>query len=130
MTKEYLKEHIRKLKEAEQFRFELESMYEMLKSPVITGMPGSHGEHDKIGTLISKMQEKEMRYRGKLDVILDEEKDIEKVIDALNDSRQRIVMRYRYINGLEWEEVCCKSHYSWRNTHRLHASALIKLNIQ
>ena len=60
---------------------------------------------------------------------MQETKEIEKIIDSLKDSRERTVMRYRYISGLEWEEVCVKAHYSWQHTHRLHASALEKINV-
>ena len=84
---------------------------------------------DKIGNVLWKIQQKEIKYLAKLDVILNEEKEIETVIDKLKDSRERTIMRYRYISGLEWEEVCVKSHYSWRQTHRLHSDALRKINM-
>lgn len=130
MTKEFLKEHIKKLSEAEGLKFEIDNMYQTLRSPVITGMPSAHSlDADKIGIVLSKIQEKEIRYLAKLDVILSEEEEIEKFIDSLEDSRERTVMRYRYISGLEWEEVCVKAHYSWQHTHRLHANALNKLNM-
>ena len=130
MTKEFLKEHIKKLSEAEGLKYEIDNMYHTIKSPIITGMPSAHSpDADKIGIVLSKIQEKEIRYLAKLDIILSEEKEIEKVIDSLEDSRERTVMRYRYISGLEWEEVCVKAHYSWQHTHRLHADALNKLNM-
>lgn len=128
MNKEFLIEHIKKLKEAEGLKFEIDSIYQTLKSPIITGTSKAHPSNpDKLGEVIIKIQEKEARYLGKLDVILNEEEEIEKVIDTLKDSRERTVMRYRYISGLEWEEVCVKAHYSWKHTHRLHASALEKI---
>ena len=128
MTKEFLKEHIDKLEEANGLKFEIDQMYHTLKSPVITGMPSAHSpDADKIGIILSKIQEKEIRYLAKLNIILREEEEIEKVIDSLEDSRERTVMRYRYISGLKWEEVCVKAHYSWRQTHYLHSSALNKI---
>ena len=130
MTKEFLKEHIKKLNEAKGIKFEIDNMYQTLKSPVITGMPSAHSyDTDKLGNVIWKIQEKEIIYLAKLDIILNEEKEIEKVIDTLEDSRERTIMRYRYISGLEWEEVCVKAHYSWKHTHRLHSSALNKINL-
>jgi DNA-directed RNA polymerase specialized sigma subunit len=130
MTKEFLKEHIDKLDEAKGLKFEIDQMYQTLKSPVITGMPSAHSpDADKIGVILGKIQEKEIRYLAKLNIILGEEKEIEKVIDSLKDARERTVMRYRYISGLKWEEVCVKAHYSWQHTHRLHADALNKLNM-
>ena len=128
MTKEFLKEHIDKLAEADQIKAEFDILYIMLKSPVITGMPVGHSaDADKIGNVVAKIEEKEARYLGKLNVILDEEKVIEKAIDELKDGRERTVMRYRYISGLKWEEICVKAHYSWQHIHRLHAEALKKM---
>ena len=130
MTREFLKEHIKKLEEAEGLRFEIDQMYQTLKSPIITGMPAAHSpDRDKIGNIIWRIQEKEIRYLAKLDIILNEEKEIEKFIDSLEDSRERVIMRYRYISGLEWEQVCVKAHYSWQHTHRLHSEALNKLKM-
>ena len=128
MTKDFLKDHITKLNEAKGLKFEIDNMYQTVRSPVITGMPGGHSpDMDKLGNVLWKIQEKEIRYLAKLDIILNEEKDIEQVIDSLKDSRERTIMRYRYISGLEWEEVCVKSHYSWKHTHRLHSDALKKI---
>lgn len=125
MTKEFLKEHIDKLAERDQLKDELDSLYIMLKSPVITGMPAGHSaDADKIGTVVAKIQEKEARYLGKLNVILNEEKIIEEAIDKLKDPRERTVMRYRYISGYIWEEICVKAHYSWRQIHYIHSRAL------
>lgn len=130
MTKDFLKAHITKLNEAKGLKFEIDNMYQTVKSPAITGMPGGHSpDMDKLGNVLWKIQEKEIRYLAKLDIILNEEKEIEGVIDSLKDSRERTIMRYRYISGLEWEEVCVKSHYSWQHTHRLHAEALKKLKM-
>ena len=128
MTKEFLKDHITKLNEVKGLEFEIQQMYQTLKSPIITGMPAVHSpDADKIGNVLWKIQQKEIKYLAKLDVILNEEKEIETVIDKLKDSRERTIMRYRYISGLEWEEVCVKSHYSWQWTHKLHKSALEKI---
>ena len=130
MTKEFLKDHIIKLNEVKGLEFEINQMYQTLKSPIITGMPAVHSpDADKIGNVLSKIQQKEIKYLAKLDVILNEEKEIETVIDNLKDSRERTIMRYRYISGLEWEEVCVRAHYSWRQTHYLHSSALEKIII-
>ena len=53
-------------------------------------------------------------------------KTIEKAIEGLNPTT-RMLLRYRYIEGLTWEEVCVRLSYSWRQTHRLHARALDQL---
>lgn len=50
------------------------------------------------------------------------------LIRKLPSDMEKSVLMYRYIIGQEWEEVCVSIHKSWRQTHRLHASALINLD--
>lgn len=52
---------------------------------------------------------------------------VETAITAL-DPVARTLLRYRYIDGMKWEDICVKMNYSWRQTHRLHGEALKKLN--
>ncbi len=40
-----------------------------------------------------------------------------------NEDEQE-VLRLRYILGMKWEEVAVKMGYSWKQTHRIHSSAL------
>ena len=130
MTKEFLKEHIDKLKEKKQLEDEIDALYIMMKSPVITGMPGGHSSNkDKVGDVVARLEEKEARYLGKLAVILDEEIIIDNAIETLSISKERTVMRYRYIEGRKWEEICAKANYSWKQLHRIHSDALKKLKI-
>lgn len=51
---------------------------------------------------------------------------IEQVIETL-DSTERTLMRLRYIDGLSWQAIALRISYSWQQTHRIHARALIKL---
>ena len=128
MTKEFLKDHITKLNEAKGLEFEIQQMYQTMKSPVITDEPTCHSpDTDRTGSLVARIEEKKKKYEEKYKLVLDEEKEIEKVIDKLKDIRERTIMRYRYISGLEWEKVCVKAHYSWKHTHRLHSDALNKI---
>jgi len=127
MTKEFLKEHIKKIKEMEELQSEINSLYITLRSPVITGMPGAHSaEPDKIGNVVAKIQEKEVRLIARLDALIEEEKGIEQDFEML-DPVERAVMRYRYIQGIEWEEICVKMRYSWQHIHRIHKNILEKL---
>lgn len=48
---------------------------------------------------------------------------IEAAIESL-DPTARLLCRYRYVDGLKWEEVCVRMNYSWRQVHNLHRRAL------
>lgn len=45
-------------------------------------------------------------------------------IEKSDDSRFIQVLTYRYIYHMEFEEIACKMHYSFRQTLRLHKLAL------
>lgn len=51
---------------------------------------------------------------------------IEEAIEALEPTA-RMLLRYRYLDGLKWEEVCVRMNCSWMQTHRIHAAALNQL---
>lgn len=55
--------------------------------------------------------------------------EIESEIDVLSDGRERSVLRYRYVNGLKWEEICMKMPCSWDTVHRWHRNGLNHLRI-
>lgn len=65
-------------------------------------------------------------YREKLDELVALQLSIEEAIETLGPV-ERDLFRYRYIDGMEWHQVCVKINYSWQQTHRIHKSALIKL---
>ena len=50
-------------------------------------------------------------------------------IEALEDEREKMLLTYRYIRGLKWEEICVKMDYKWRQVHRIHAMALKNLKM-
>ena len=51
---------------------------------------------------------------------------IEQAIAKLPE-KERTILRDYYINGLSWEAVSDRNHYSISHVHRIHANALIAL---
>lgn len=51
-------------------------------------------------------------------------KSIEKAINSVDDDRMRLILAFRYIDGLKWESICCETDYSWKQVHRIHNQAL------
>ena len=49
---------------------------------------------------------------------------MDNAIEALEDERQRNVMRLYYLNGLTWEQVAERMHYSREWVCRLHRKAI------
>lgn len=65
-------------------------------------------------------------YAEKREKLTEELRHIEQVIETLGPT-ERTLMRLRYIEGLNWQAICFRINYSWQQTHRIHAQALIKI---
>ena len=89
----------------------------------LTGMPAASSGGSAMEELATRHIELLQLYREKLQELYAEQLAIERVIDSLEPTA-RLLMRYRYLDRLTWEEVCVKLAYSWRQTHRLHNRAL------
>lgn len=65
-------------------------------------------------------------YTQKLEALVAAQLEIERVIETL-DPIERELVRYRYIDGLDWHVVANRISYSWQQTHRIHARLLEKI---
>lgn len=115
--------------EAAQIRDELVRLEQAMTSPAgpnMDGMPRSPGAGNPVERMVIKHITLQERYTEQLARIVAEQEQIEAMIENL-DSTERRLARYRYIDGLTWDNVCIKMNYSWRQTHRIHARMLDKL---
>ena len=133
MTKEELKKQLhsyRHLKaEHDQLVLEIEKIEAFMTSPRgagSDGMPRGTGSGDPLLGVVSKHLKLQERYNAQVDKLAAAQTLIEDMIESL-EPMERKLMRHRYIEGLDWEEVCVAIGYSWRQTHRLHGKALNKL---
>lgn len=65
-------------------------------------------------------------YRLRMTELQHELLAIEQAIAKLPE-KERTILRDYYINGLSWEVVSDRNHYSVSHVHRIHANALIAL---
>lgn len=129
MTKERLREYRDLKREKEQIRQKLETMEAALYYPKpqrFTGMPSNPSAGNAMEDMAARHLEILDVYKEKLRRLDEELQAIEAAIDGLS-SRERALLRYYYIDGLSWEEVCVAMSYSWRQVHRIHAGALEQL---
>lgn len=130
MTKQELKSYINQKREIVQLQEQIEQIKQqiyLVSSTRITGAPGGSGSLDKIADNIARLDELMRYYVEKLQQTVERQKRIEKEIENLPE-QERVLMRYRYIEGLEWTAVAVKMNYSWKQTHRIHGNALQKLS--
>ena len=84
-------------------------------------MPRSGGGSDKIQTTVEKIIEIEEKLDREIDAL------VEAAVEKLEDGRLRDVMRYRYIDGMKWEQIAVEMHYSYMQVCRLHGKALLEI---
>ena len=130
MTKEELKSYRSILCEIAQLEEQIYRLEICARSPAsmhTSDTPVSHDiNQDRIGDLLVKSDElKNILYYKKIE-LLETQISIEKAISTL-DTRGRILFRYRYIEGLKWEDICLKMSYSWNVIHNIHRNGLREL---
>ena len=84
------------------------------------GVQGNSGELEKyveIGEEITKELQKLHRMR----------REIRSIISTLGDDTLQTLMLYRYINGMTFEEIAVRMHYSYVHVCRLHGQALSQI---
>lgn len=130
MTKDYLRSYRdrqRELQQLEDMLMEIEARMSSPRIQQMTGMPASPSpDNDQMLALVDKHLQLKARYLAKMDELAAEQLEIETAIDSL-EPFEREMFRLRYIQGVKWEDICVRMNYSWRQIHRAHKEALIKL---
>lgn len=95
----------------------------------ISDMPkaknGAQGDSGEVAQYIEIGEEitRELRNLHRL------RREIRAGITTLEDDILQTLMLYRYIDGMTFEEIAVKLHYSWRQVCRKHGEALAKLKM-
>lgn len=87
------------------------------------GMPHGSGCSDLSG-YAAKLDELLRELKEQLEKKIEIRREITQKIDAMPDETESLLLRYRYIHLLKWEEVAVKMDYSWKQIHRIHGNAL------
>lgn len=123
--KEYLKSYRRAIKREQDILDEIQRLRldKMFPSVVNDGMP--HGSsHSDLSDYAAILNEQiDLLKEERLEKVRCYQK-IERQISQMENEDEQEVLRLRYILGMKWEEVAVKMGYSWKQTHRIHSSAL------
>ena len=90
------------------------------------GQPRGSGVSDPTGKAGATMATISSRIDDLLVRLLDLRDEIERAIEHL-PPRERMLMRYYYIDCMTWEQVAERMHYSVRRVMQIHGNALQKL---
>ena len=123
--KEHLKSYRRAIKREQDILDEIQRLRldKMFPSVVNDGMP--HGSsHSDLSDYAAILDEQiDLLKEERLEKVRCYQK-IERQISQMENEDEQEVLRLRYILGMKWEEVAVKMGYSWKQTHRIHSSAL------
>jgi len=129
MTKERLRRYVWLKREEYQLKQRLDTIMAELatvSSPDLSGMPHS-SEPTRLDSLVIRFEDIADRYAKKLEETQKELAAIERAVESLEDPRLRLLIRYKYIDGLRWETIADLMHYDVRWIYRLHGEALLVL---
>ena len=100
------------------------------KGQQLSDMPkGGHRQQD-LSDVIIRIETLKDRIDKEIVKSIKQRLEIENTILAVEESKERTLLRLRYIEILKWEEICVKMKYSWKQIHRLHAKALERIDIK
>ncbi len=114
---------------------ELEEMGACISSSNLSGMPsGSRNTEAPFVRQVMKKIDLENQIKQEIANLIDLKKQIHDAIDAVPDPKQRLVLRYRYIEFFPWGRIIDEmkdSFYSERQIYRFHSEGLknIKMTV-
>ena len=90
------------------------------------GMPHSKTCSDRVADAAVKLIELQQLIDENLDCLIDSRKEIEGFLEPLSPE-ERSLLRLRYIDGLNWQEISDKLNYTYQWVHVLHKRVLAEL---
>ena len=100
----------------------------MISANAMDGMPHGSSKSDLSG-YAAKLDEMERELIAEIEHGCAMRRTILDAIEMLPNESEKIVLRFRYINGYKWEEIAEKTYYSYMHVNRIHGSALEHLEI-
>ena len=78
----------------------------------------------EVKELEQKIWEYEKKIDGKINRLVDLRSEINTAIEMMENSEERLLLKYRYLKNESWEDISYELNVSYRTVHRIHASAL------
>lgn len=132
-TKEYLKQAFRLDHRIDSDITEMERLREMACS---IGAPGfeehynpNHPTEAPFVRSLEKVWQMEEKINGEIDRLVDLKAQIRSVIEAVTDPNERMVLRYRYIHNMTWDQIGDELHADARTVRRWHGTALLHVEL-
>lgn len=93
-------------------------------TPVLSQTPGGGESGSPIERPMDKVLEIDVEINREIDELQIVRQEIRAALNQLEDENLKLLMEYRYIDGLTWEQIAVKMNYSYMQICRLHGKAL------
>lgn len=93
-------------------------------TPVLSQTPGGGESGSPIERPMDKVLEIDEEINREIDELQIVRQEIRAALNQLEDENLKLLMEYRYIDGLTWEQIAVKMNYSYMQICRLHGKAL------
>mgnify|MGYP001551310025 FL=1 len=93
-------------------------------TPVLSQTPGGGESGSPIERPMDKVLEIDVEINREIDELQTVRQEIHAALNQLEDESLKLLMEYRYIDGLTWEQIAVKMNYSYMQICRLHGKAL------
>ena len=99
-------------------------------TPTLSQAPGGGGNGSPIERPMDKVLEIDVEINREIDEMQIARKEIRETLNQLEDESLKLLMEYRYIDGMTWEQIAVKMHYGFQWVCKLHGRALNRLRIK
>ena len=98
-------------------------------TPVLSPVPGGGGNGSPIERPMDKVLEIDAEINREIDELQIVRQEIRAALNQLEDENLKLLMEYRYIDGLTWEQIAEKMDCSRQWVFSLHGKALQKIEL-
>lgn len=99
-------------------------------TPTLSQAPGGGESGSPIERPMDKVLEIDVEINREIDEMQIARKEIRETLNQLEDESLKLLMEYRYIDGMTWEQIAVKMHYGFQWVCKLHGRALNCLRIK
>lgn len=99
-------------------------------TPTLSQAPGGGGNGSPIERPMDKVLEIEEEINQEIDELQIVRQEIRNTLNQLEDENLKLLMEYRYIDGMTWEQIAVKMNYGFQWVCKLHGRALNRLRIK
>lgn len=96
----------------------------MMPAVVNDGMPHGSGGCGDLSGYAARVDELLQDLKDQMEKRIAIRREITQKIEEMSNETEKMVLRYRYIHLLKWEEIAVKMSYSWKGIHKVHGRAL------